>query len=240
MNHKPELSRDEIQRLFKFVQSKYVHYRDVQYEIVDHLATAIEELQNTKPEKTFEQALAEVYARFPVTGFAQWMSEKEKQMDRYWSRRIGKWLLRYFKPPEVMITLGSTALIYFIIHLTGLAGILSLSLLIWIGVMILKRQSTYGKVYKNKGVGHYLVIESFYNSVPMTLTRPFWLTWIFIQSFNFGNLSFGIPVSDYIIVPLSFAFAVYSILIYAANFVFPYWLEAEIEEKYAHLEVPSA
>ncbi|MFZ1455121.1 MAG: hypothetical protein WAT46_03705 [Saprospiraceae bacterium] len=38
-----QLTMEQIETLFSFVKSKYVRYIDVQYELVDHLASAIED-----------------------------------------------------------------------------------------------------------------------------------------------------------------------------------------------------
>lgn len=39
---KKQVSPAQVEALFKFFRSKYVHYYDVQIELVDHFASAIE------------------------------------------------------------------------------------------------------------------------------------------------------------------------------------------------------
>ncbi|MBK7635546.1 MAG: hypothetical protein IPJ13_15665 [Saprospiraceae bacterium] len=73
------LTTDQIQSLFAFVKSKYVRYIDVQYELVDHLATAIEDEMQKDSKLSFEAALSKVYARFPITGFYQFYCIKSRQ-----------------------------------------------------------------------------------------------------------------------------------------------------------------
>jgi hypothetical protein len=78
------LSKEEVNKLFKFVESKYVQYLDVQYEIVDHLASAIEEKQSKNSELSFEKALNKLYSEFPITGFAAFVSTKQSAMSVFW------------------------------------------------------------------------------------------------------------------------------------------------------------
>lgn len=100
-----QLSTDQIDHLFDFVRSKYVHYIDVQHELVDHLATAIEE-EMAATGVSFEAGLAAVYSRFPVTGFASFVEEKEKAMRRYWRLRQFAYLKTYFTLPKVVMTMA--------------------------------------------------------------------------------------------------------------------------------------
>lgn len=83
------LTDTQIQSLYKFVESKYVRYIDVQHEIVDHLACAIEDKMQEQPSLSFESALSQVYSQYPITGFALLVSSKEKALDKYW--RLQMW-----------------------------------------------------------------------------------------------------------------------------------------------------
>jgi hypothetical protein len=85
-----KVSVEEVERLFKFVKSKYVHYFDLQCELVDHLACAIEEEWELNPTVSFENALTRVYARFPITGFTHFVAEQAKYINGYWWRMIGQ------------------------------------------------------------------------------------------------------------------------------------------------------
>lgn len=101
-----ELSREQIQYLYDFVTSKYVRYEDVKHEIVDHLACAIEDRMSENPELTFERALQLVYRKFPITGFAQWILEKEKALQIYWRKKLGKAFLRWLFSKDILAPLA--------------------------------------------------------------------------------------------------------------------------------------
>ena len=56
-----KLTNEEIEGLFIFCRKRKVKYYDVQLELVDHLATSIEEIWRTQPEIPFQDALTKIY-----------------------------------------------------------------------------------------------------------------------------------------------------------------------------------
>ena len=52
-----KLSAEQIERLYQFTRQHYVEYYDLQTELVDHLANAIEEQWQQNPKLSFEEAL---------------------------------------------------------------------------------------------------------------------------------------------------------------------------------------
>ena len=99
-----ELTADQINELFDFVKSKYVRYIDVQYELVDHLATAIEEEMKINAALNFQTALDKVYSRFPITGFDKFVTAKEKAIKKYWLRKVWHIMTQYFTFPKIVLT----------------------------------------------------------------------------------------------------------------------------------------
>ena len=97
-----QLSKEQIDELFKFVKSKYVRYIDLQYELVDHLASAIEVEMEQDKNLTFSAALSKVYARFPVTGFTHFVAQKGAALVSYWRRRWFQIFKSYFSIPSTI------------------------------------------------------------------------------------------------------------------------------------------
>ena len=75
------LTDQQIDTLFKFVKSKYVDFYDVQVELVDHLASEVEQRMAEVPGVTFESALQQVYRGFGVFGFNDLVEQKRKAAD---------------------------------------------------------------------------------------------------------------------------------------------------------------
>lgn len=107
-----KVSVEEVERLFKFVKSKYVHHFDLQCELVDHLACAIEEEWELNPDTNFENALSLVYSRFPITGFTHFVAEQASYLNRYWWRMIGRAYKNFFTSVWVLLLF----VIFFCIH----------------------------------------------------------------------------------------------------------------------------
>ena len=96
------LSRAEIKKLFDFTRKKRVRFIDVQIELVDHLASSIEELQKEQPTLKFDQALAKVYGRFPITGFNNLIVEKTKALRFFWWYNLKSYLIEFLKWPKIL------------------------------------------------------------------------------------------------------------------------------------------
>ena len=69
MKEKEILSEAQIQSLYRFTRAHFVYHYDLQTELVDHMAEAIEELQEKQPELTFDDATKIVFKSFGVFGF---------------------------------------------------------------------------------------------------------------------------------------------------------------------------
>jgi hypothetical protein len=101
---KTELTEEQIEELFAFCKKHYVRYYDVQLELVDHLANAIEEKMNTNKNISFEKALHEVYKGFGVMGFSKILSAKEKEAGKRTAKIKRKIFWSYFTPPKLALT----------------------------------------------------------------------------------------------------------------------------------------
>ncbi len=98
------LTTDQIQFLYKFCERHYVRYYDVQVELVDHLAAAIEQEQEQDPGLDFTQAVNKVYKGFGITGFAgvvreKMQAEQKKNNTRHWNL-----FLSFFTIPRIAVT----------------------------------------------------------------------------------------------------------------------------------------
>ncbi|PZP46027.1 MAG: hypothetical protein DI598_12635 [Pseudopedobacter saltans] len=72
------LSQNDIDFLFQFCTKHGVKYYDVQVELVDHLASAIEAEMANKPNLLFEDCLQKEYKSFGKVGFSKLLSERKK------------------------------------------------------------------------------------------------------------------------------------------------------------------
>lgn len=86
------LTKEQIDLLFAFTQKKLVHYYDVQIELVDHLAAAIEAEMEKDKGLSFDDALSKIYRAFGIFGFSKIVSAKtsslEKQHSKLWRTAV--------------------------------------------------------------------------------------------------------------------------------------------------------
>ena len=98
------ITTEETKKLFKFCRDHYVFHYDLQVELVDHLASSIEEKWEIKPELSFEEALHNTFRKFGVTGFSKIKEQKQKELARRYNRLIWKYLLEFFSWPKIVMT----------------------------------------------------------------------------------------------------------------------------------------
>lgn len=102
---KQTLTPAQVDILYDFVGKKYVRYYDVQSELVDHLATAVEERLEKYPNTDFYDALAAVYSEFGLFGFSRIVQTREREMQKLAWRNIWKEVKRFFSWPVIISTL---------------------------------------------------------------------------------------------------------------------------------------
>lgn len=233
---KEQLTEEQIEKLFKFVKSKYVHFIDVQHEIVDHLASAIEEKQREDPNLSFNRALNMVYAGFPITGFGQLTAEKHNALTKFWRKKFIGFMLQYLKLPKIAIFAFLSFMIYHLLQ----NGTHQTLWFLYVSIVLFSIGSgayryifafEFNKDFREK----YLVTNTYFS-----------------MHAGFYFIYFYIPVRESLegyknLSPLNYSetqswlFAIYFVIIllwiHAAYFEFPKMLKKEIEEKYHYLNL---
>lgn len=99
------ISETELAVLFDFMRRKRVRYYDLQVELVDHFASAIEDLWAQNPDLSLEKAIHQVYSQFPVTGFSSLIDTRAQAIQREaWRWVFGAWL-DYFRWPKLLLSI---------------------------------------------------------------------------------------------------------------------------------------
>ena len=190
-----ELSQAEIHSLFSFIRKKYVRYKDVQVELVDHLACAIEERMGNDASVSFTKALYDIYGEFGIYGFAKIIEEKEKNLNSFWRKRIWRYFMEYFQLPKILGTTSAMALVFYIVS-SGLIFMPSiyLSMIIFIFVVIV--YICYQNYMMEDQMQEYLYSKSYYTTAfPMTFG-------VFFLPLHYGDIIFKTLLSPD--VPMSF------------------------------------
>ena len=98
------LNEQQIEELFRFCQKKFVHFYDLQIELVDHLAERIEEEMTANERLSFDEALTMVYAGFGLFGFAHIVQDKTKALQKQHNRAWLHAVKQYFTFPKLLFS----------------------------------------------------------------------------------------------------------------------------------------
>jgi hypothetical protein len=131
------LSQEHINALFAFCEKKRVEYYDVQVELVDHLANAIEDKMEKEPQTSFEQALGEVYKQFGIFGFSKIVAEYANNVYNHQRKTFYRLVKEQFQWPKAVILITSIAIFYMVFTNLGYAGIFGGLILIMVLAIIL-------------------------------------------------------------------------------------------------------
>ena len=235
MKNETQLSQDEIQKLFAFVKSKYVRFIDLQYELVDHLASSIEDIQEADPKVSFDDALKKTYSRFPVTGFTHFVENKQKSLSRYWNKVLFRHVKEYFKLPKLILLCILSFVIYTAFQvlphsyvMIAVYVLISVSFILNFKRLIINRTD----------IEKYLFLQS-YNS--MTLGNMYFILFLPLQLFsdrvnNFIDITLSTPTT----IIISFVLTLALIVSHVTLNIIPDLLHDEVETKYAHLNIQLA
>lgn len=158
-----KLTSEQINQLFDFTQKHYVEDYDVQVELVDHLANAIEAQWTENPNILFEDALNSEFKKFGVFGFTRLVEQKQVALQKHYNKMLLQEVLKFISLPKVLITVSLYLLIFFFLKNTGSLGeivVLSLILGSFLFYSIISFSFIYKIKKKQKSQGKKWLIQS--------------------------------------------------------------------------------
>ena len=117
-----KITEQEIKLLFDFTKKHYVEFYDVQVELVDHLANAIEEQWKENLKLSFEEALQIEFKKFGIFGFTGLVEQKQAELHKYYNKMLWNELLQFISIPKVIVTIALYLGVYFFIINTNEIG----------------------------------------------------------------------------------------------------------------------
>lgn len=230
-----QLSKEEIDTLFTFVESKNVKYKDVQFEIVDHLASAIEEEQEREPNLNFNSALKRIYGKFPITGFAMMILAKEEALSKYWKKRFFGAFLKCFSYPKVALTLALSTIIYLVLSIGGAPAANYLYMGMGASLIIASVIICSKNFEMNGGHEKYLFTKT-YVQILFAVFITIYIIPIDLF-YSDGKILQETRLNSFQCWFLTFYYSLAFYLIYAFSYEFPKILKQEVQDKYAHLNI---
>lgn len=225
MNRK--IKEEESQKLFRFCEEHDTKYYDLQIELVDHLASAIEEQWETNPELPFKDALKNTYKKFGVLGFFKIKEQKQKELRRKYNQLHYDFVKSFYSWPTILFTVLTMMVVYtlvkqihdrFIFQITNY--VVQLVLLVTYLVLFLSKVLNI-KVVNNK---KFLLVDHLKNikhSSLMVIMLPINIVIIFSSNIFPLNIYEIIIDNNWIVFIISFLFVNYYVALYSFSIYIP-------------------
>ncbi|MFK7982624.1 MAG: hypothetical protein AB8G86_21780 [Saprospiraceae bacterium] len=111
-----QVTPTETQELFNLVERHAIKYYDVQIEIVDHYASAIEEIWENEPDLSFLAAQKRIYKEF--WDFKTLEFEKRKSLNKRFNKAIWTIFRQWFKLPKLILTVLFVLCLFYLFNQT--------------------------------------------------------------------------------------------------------------------------
>jgi hypothetical protein len=105
------LNKDQIAEIKAFINKRGFTTIEVEMEILDHVASAVEAKLEHEPKMSLQKAINDVHAGFGIFGFATIEEEKAKYFQSIIKKQLWKELKAYFLGQKIWVTLLTLCLI---------------------------------------------------------------------------------------------------------------------------------
>lgn len=107
-----KLTPREIAALYDFTRKHFVLHYDLQTELVDHLANAIEQHWAKNPNLTFDEVLNAEFKKFGVFGFSDIVAQRQAALTKRYYKLIWSYTKDFLRLPKILIALAGMAVAY--------------------------------------------------------------------------------------------------------------------------------
>lgn len=211
-----------MEALFYFLKSRNIKHYDVQCELADHIANAIEQTWKEHPAMPFGDALALEEEKFGGKfGFMKIMFKRQAALRKRYRKMFWGYFFTYFKLPQII---GVAAFGYGLFRLMLIWHRVFLVVLVALIIAVIVRKRQLNKAYNNSPSGHHWLMEEMvYAREDLGYTvMCFNLAWQVWRD----DYPFGFIVAESVIITL---FVLYG---YVKLIVIPNRAEAYLKEIY--------
>ena len=215
-----KLNPSQIDQLFTFTRQHYVEWYDLQSELVDHLANAIETQWQENPNRSFDEALQIEFKKFGVFGFMEVVEKRQAALGKKYNGLVWHHFKDFFGIPKIVLTIAMTLVLYSILKISAYSEWIFIGLyLIVVGVTFyeLFKNNRIQKRKKQTQVKRWLFEEIInqYGSLSGVIIFPFN---ILVQIFNRSEKYLD---NDYWIMGLSFLLVVVTLVLFIIFKIIP-------------------
>ena len=226
-----KLTTSQIDQLFVFTQQHYVEYYDLQSELVDHLANAIEEQWEENPKRSFDEALHIEFSKFGVFGFMDVVEKRQVALGKKYNGLVWQHFKDFFSLPKIVLTVALTLLLFSFIKVsTYKEWIIVGFYIILVGFtfyeMFTNRKKRKEKNNLNEKRWLFEEIINQYGTFSATIILPLNLL------FQLMNHTDNFLTNDYWILGISFLFVLFSLLLFIVFKIIPSKANMYLEATY--------
>jgi len=162
------LSEEHITAIKNFISRKGIKYVDVQMEIIDHVASSIEEKMAADPNLSFETALKQTHSSFGIFGFSGMEDAIVNGLAKKYSILFWKKFGSFFGPKYILLVLLAGFLTYKLEVLMGdyqnlltIFLLVTITLVVILAVLGLKYKAYHKLLVYRTSVSYVMFIGSF-------------------------------------------------------------------------------
>ncbi len=222
----------QIEKLYLFTRQHFVEWYDLQTELVDHLANAIETQWQEFPNRTFDEALQTEFKKFGVFGFMDVVEKRQAALNKKYNKIVWNHFKEFFCLPQIIGTFAAIGILFLILKTILYSEIIFTSLLILILVVFIYELFTNAKKLKknNERTGKKWLFKEIltgYSQGSAFLYFPLQIVFQFRGEFN----------NDYILILASLFLVVLALFQYIILVTIPNKAEEYLKETYPKYEL---
>ncbi|GGB77608.1 hypothetical protein GCM10007424_17100 [Flavobacterium suaedae] len=147
-----KITAAQMERLFRFTREHFVEHYDLQAELADHLANAIEERWVQNSGLDFEEALQAEFKKFGVFGFSDIVEKRQNALTKKYYKLLWGYFKNFLHLPQFLGTFTAVAAVYVLLQLSPYIYILFLfSIMVVSIIKLFKLKKGYNKKVKQSG-----------------------------------------------------------------------------------------
>jgi hypothetical protein len=141
-----KLSKEQIDQLFTFTRQHYVEWYDLQSELVDHLANAIETEWEENPKLSFDEVLNKEFKKFGIFGFMDVVEKRQAVLGKKYNGLVWYHFKDFFGVPKIVLTIAMTLVLFSILKISQYSE--------WIvmGLYLILIVFTFYEIFKNNKI----------------------------------------------------------------------------------------
>ena len=157
-----KVTAEEIKRLYEFTRKHYVEYYDVQTELVDHLASAMDENWEKEPELGFEENLQREFKNFGVFGFMEVVEKKSRALEKRYFFLVWRVIKQQLGNLRILAFFLLTFSVILLMLRYGNPYVIAASAFLFFGILLYLMLKSSGELKRKKKKGEKIyLLETF-------------------------------------------------------------------------------